>query len=133
MKPKSSELHPTEKQQPDLVAETGQRGSVRTFHLMKVHLNFWGLPGLILRSRMTNKTLYTPLVKSQNLKETYPTQDFVESFFGSKAVPITEQQKQKLFMEYYNDPLPMKEIILQKQMVTGRLISTEKKYKIWMN
>ena len=28
------------KQQPDLVAETGQRGFARTFRLMKVHLNF---------------------------------------------------------------------------------------------
>ena len=65
---------------------------------------FRGLPGLIFEIQDDKQNFIYTLVKSQNLKETYPTQDFVESFFGSKAVPITEQQKQKLFMEYYNDP-----------------------------
>lgn len=37
---KKFRITPYRKQQPDLVAETGQRGSARTFHLMTVHLNF---------------------------------------------------------------------------------------------
>ncbi|OPB85151.1 hypothetical protein BB020_06730 [Elizabethkingia occulta] len=65
---------------------------------------FRGLPGLIFEIQDDKQNFIYTLVKSQNLKETYPTQDFVESFFGNKAVTITEQQKQKLFMEYYNDP-----------------------------
>lgn len=65
---------------------------------------FRGLPGLIFElSDDKNNFIYT-LTKSQKLMEVYSTQNFVESSFGNKAVPINEKQKYKLIMEFYNDP-----------------------------
>jgi GLPGLI family protein len=65
---------------------------------------FRGLPGLIFELSDTKKNYIYNLVKSQELPEIYPTNDFVESNFGTKAVPVTEKQKQKLILEFYNDP-----------------------------
>lgn len=65
---------------------------------------FRGLPGLIFEMSDTKNNFIYTLVKSQKLKDDYSTQNFVESSFGNKAVPINEKQKYKLTMEFYNDP-----------------------------
>jgi len=65
---------------------------------------FSGLPGLIFEIYDTKKNFIYHLIKSQKLPEVYPTDDFLESNFGNKAIPINEKQKHKLVMEFYNDP-----------------------------
>ncbi|SMO33635.1 GLPGLI family protein [Chryseobacterium rhizoplanae] len=65
---------------------------------------FSGLPGLIFELSDTKKNFIYHLIKSQKLPEVYPTDDFLESNFGNKAIPINEKQKHKLVMEFYNDP-----------------------------
>ncbi|WP_426477891.1 GLPGLI family protein [Chryseobacterium sp. CBSDS_008] len=65
---------------------------------------FRGLPGLIFELFDSKKNFIYHLIKSQELSEVYPTDDFVESNFGNKAIPINEKQKYKLIMEFYNDP-----------------------------
>lgn len=63
-----------------------------------------GLPGLIFELSDTKKNFIYRLIKSRELPEVYSTEDFLESNFGNKAIPITEKQKYKLIMEFYNDP-----------------------------
>ncbi|CAI8861824.1 GLPGLI family protein [Chryseobacterium sp. IT-36CA2] len=63
-----------------------------------------GLPGLIFELSDTKKNFMYHLIKSQELKQIYPTNDFLESNFGNKAVPINEKQKYKLIIDFYNDP-----------------------------
>ncbi|MFS4470502.1 GLPGLI family protein [Chryseobacterium sp. T20] len=63
-----------------------------------------GLPGLIFELSDTKKNFIYHLIKSQELPEVYPTDNFIESNFGNKAIPINEKQKYKLIMEFYNDP-----------------------------
>ncbi|WP_160136897.1 GLPGLI family protein [Chryseobacterium sp. c4a] len=63
-----------------------------------------GLPGLIFELSDTKKNFIYHLVKSNELPEVYATEDFLESNFGNKAIPINEKQKQKLILEFYNDP-----------------------------
>jgi GLPGLI family protein len=65
---------------------------------------FRGLPGLIFELSDTKKNFIYHLIKSQELPEVYPTDNFVESNFGNKAIPINEKQKHKLIIEFYNDP-----------------------------
>lgn len=65
---------------------------------------FRGLPGLIFEIQDSNNNFIYHLIKSQKLATIIPTDDFLESNFGTKAIPITEKQKKKLLMEFYNDP-----------------------------
>ncbi|WP_426480271.1 GLPGLI family protein [Chryseobacterium sp. R2ACT005] len=65
---------------------------------------FSGLPGLVFEISDTKKNFIYHLIKSQELTETYVTDNFLESNFGNKAIPINEKQKYKLIMEFYNDP-----------------------------
>jgi len=65
---------------------------------------FSGLPGLIFEIYDTKKNFIYNLIKSKELPNAQPTDDFLESNFGNKAIPITEKQKQKLSLEFYNDP-----------------------------
>ncbi|UTX48670.1 GLPGLI family protein [Chryseobacterium sp. MA9] len=65
---------------------------------------FRGLPGLIFELSDTKKNFIYHLIKSQELAQAYPTDDFLESNFGNKAISINEKQKHKLIMEFYNDP-----------------------------
>ncbi|MCT2560671.1 GLPGLI family protein [Chryseobacterium herbae] len=65
---------------------------------------FRGLPGLIFELSDSTKNFIYHLVKSQKLPDIYSTDNFVESNFGNKAVPINEKQKNKLIMDFYNDP-----------------------------
>ncbi|CAM2822367.1 GLPGLI family protein [Chryseobacterium flavum] len=65
---------------------------------------FRGLPGLIFELSDAKNNFIYHLIKSRELPEVYSTENFVESSFGNKAIPINEKQKYKLIMEFYNDP-----------------------------
>ncbi|WP_294283557.1 GLPGLI family protein [uncultured Chryseobacterium sp.] len=65
---------------------------------------FSGLPGLIFEIYDTKKNFIYNLIKSKELPDTIHTEDFLESNFGNKAIPITEKQRQKLLTEFFNDP-----------------------------
>ncbi|KAA0130686.1 GLPGLI family protein [Chryseobacterium sp. SN22] len=65
---------------------------------------FSGLPGLVFEIYDTKKNFIYNLIKSQELPETFHTEDFLESNFGNKAISINEKQRQKLLTEFFNDP-----------------------------
>lgn len=65
---------------------------------------FRGLPGLIFEIQDSNNNFIYHLIKSQKLPAVISTDDFLESNFGTKAIPVTEKQKKKLLVEFYNDP-----------------------------
>lgn len=65
---------------------------------------FRGLPGLIFEMQDSNNNFIYHLIKSQKLPAVISTDDFLESNFGTKAIPVTEKQKKKLLVEFYNDP-----------------------------
>lgn len=65
---------------------------------------FSGLPGLIFEIYDTKKNFIYNLIKNEKLPNNYPTEDFLESNFGNKAISINEKQRQKLLIEFYNDP-----------------------------
>ncbi|WP_312819866.1 GLPGLI family protein [Kaistella carnis] len=66
---------------------------------------FRGLPGLIFEISDDRNNFSFSLVKSYQLKSTYDTSDFLESFAGQKAIPITEKMLLKKQLELFNDPL----------------------------
>lgn len=65
---------------------------------------FRGLPGLIFEMQDSSNNFIYHLIKSQKLPAFISTDDFLESNFGTKAIPVTEKQKKKLLVEFYNDP-----------------------------
>ncbi|WP_223609339.1 GLPGLI family protein [Chryseobacterium sp. OSA05B] len=65
---------------------------------------FRGLPGLIFELWDSGENFIYHLVKSQKLTGIYSTDNFVESNFGNRAIPIDEKQKVKLIKDFYNDP-----------------------------
>ncbi|NIF06398.1 GLPGLI family protein [Chryseobacterium sp. Tr-659] len=75
---------------------------------------FRGLPGLIFELSDAKKNFVYNLIKSQKLTGFYSTNDFLESNFGNKAVPINEKQKYKLIMEFYNDPFAFERNTISK-------------------
>lgn len=66
---------------------------------------FRGLPGLIFEIADVQNSFNFNLVKSYQLKSTYDTSGFLESFAGQKAIPITEKILLKKQLELFNDPL----------------------------
>lgn len=66
---------------------------------------FRGLPGLIFEIADVQNSFNFNLVKSYQLKSTYDTSEFLESFAGQKAIPITEKILLKKQLELFNDPL----------------------------
>ena len=66
---------------------------------------FRGLPGLIFEIVDDQNNFSFNLVKSYQLKSTYDTSEFLESFAGKKAIPITEKILLKKQLELFNDPL----------------------------
>lgn len=66
---------------------------------------FRGLPGLIFEISDDRNNFSFSLVKSYQLKSTYDTSEFLESFAGQKAIPITEKILLKKELELFNDPL----------------------------
>lgn len=66
---------------------------------------FRGLPGLIFEISDDRNNFSFSLVKSYQLKSTYDTSDFLESFAGQKAIPITQKMLLKKQLELFSDPL----------------------------
>jgi GLPGLI family protein len=65
---------------------------------------FRDLPGLVFEIQDDKKDFIYQLVKSQKINGIPVTSDFLESNFGTKAIPVSEKQVQKLMLEFYNDP-----------------------------
>ncbi|WP_344828822.1 GLPGLI family protein [Chryseobacterium ginsenosidimutans] len=66
---------------------------------------FRGLPGLIFQLEDSKSNYIFTLVKNRNLKETYNTVGFIETFYGTKPLEISEKVRIRKKQEFYNDPL----------------------------
>ncbi|WP_370897460.1 GLPGLI family protein [Chryseobacterium gossypii] len=66
---------------------------------------FRGLPGMIFQLEDSGSNFIFTLIKSKNLKETYSTVGFIETFYGRKPLEISEKTRIKKKREIYNDPL----------------------------
>lgn len=66
---------------------------------------FRGLPGLIFQLEDSKSNYIFTLVKNKNLKDTYNTVGFIETFYGIKPLEISEKIRMKKRLELYNDPL----------------------------
>lgn len=66
---------------------------------------FRGLPGLIFEIKDSDDYFKFTLIKSQKLKNTFNTTEFLETFAGQKPVLISEEVYTKKAIENYNDPL----------------------------
>lgn len=75
---------------------------------------FRGLPGLIFELSDASKSFIYHLAKSEKFAKTFATEDFLESNFGNKAISINEKQKQKLMIEFYNDPFAFERNTISK-------------------
>lgn len=66
---------------------------------------FRGLPGMIFEVADDQNNFIFSLVKSYQLKATYDTSSFMETFSGKKPMMIDEKMLIKKSLEFYNDPL----------------------------
>lgn len=66
---------------------------------------FRGLPGLIFRLEDSGSNFIFTLIKNNNLKETYDTVGFVETYYGTKPLEVSEKVRNRKKMDFYNDPL----------------------------
>ncbi|MFZ4930840.1 GLPGLI family protein [Chryseobacterium sp. Mn2064] len=66
---------------------------------------FRGLPGMIFLLQDSKSNFSFTMVKSKNLKDTYDTVGFIETFYGRKPLEISEKMRVKKRMDMYNDPL----------------------------
>ncbi|EJL76164.1 GLPGLI family protein [Chryseobacterium populi] len=66
---------------------------------------FRGLPGMIFQLEDAQSNFIFTLIKSKNLKETYDTLGFIETFYGRKPLEISEKMRIKKKQEVFNDPL----------------------------
>ena len=83
---------------------------------------FRGLPGLIFEIADDRNNFYFSLVKSYQLKSTYNSSEFLESFVGNQAIPITEKVLRKKQMELYKDPLQDFKEDFKNNKVEGKFI-----------
>ena len=65
---------------------------------------FRGLPGLIFELTDSENEFSYKLIKSQNLKQTYETINFLETHYGQKPLLINLKQYHKIMLDYYNEP-----------------------------
>lgn len=82
---------------------------------------FRGLPGLIFEIKDDKQEFIYSLVKSQKTEGIPVTNDFLESNFGNKAIPVSEKQIQKLMMEFYNDPFAFERTNFSKNSSDWRI------------
>ncbi len=66
---------------------------------------FRGLPGLIFEIADDKNNFKFSLIKSYQLKETYNTQDVLETFAGEKPTAVSEKTLRRKQLELFNDPL----------------------------
>lgn len=74
---------------------------------------FRGLPGIIVEMQDSEGLIVYKMVKSEKLKETEDTTDFLETFYGKKPKLITLEKFQDNFREFYKDPLRVQKETLQ--------------------
>ena len=90
-------------------ADFGQRKWTAWF-VQEINLNegpykFRGLPGIIFQVEDDKKSFSFNLIKSQKLETTFYTTDFVETFMGKKAIPISQKVLNNKLLENFADPL----------------------------
>ena len=82
---------------------------------------FRGLPGLIFEIKDDKNNFIYNLIKSQKIEVKPSTDEFLESNFGNKAIPVSEKQIQKLMMEFYNDPFSFERTNFSKNSSDWRI------------
>lgn len=95
---------------------------------------FRGLPGLIFELSDSKDNFIFKLAKSQKLKKTYDTSDFLESFSGKKALEVNIATMKKLMLQFYNDPMQeMREKFDTAEpgtiMIGGKIITSKEQFK----
>lgn len=95
---------------------------------------FRGLPGLIFQIEDSEQNFIFNLVKSKNLKNTYNTTGFIETFFGQKPLQTSEKIRIKKKMDMYNDPLAemrneFKENMSGEMNVLGTKITSKEQFR----
>jgi len=83
---------------------------------------FRGLSGLIFEIYDSEDLFHYTLVKSKNLPKTFETNNFLETHYGKKSIPITLKQYQKVKLDYYNNIIED----LDKFRENGGSIASEK-------
>ena len=66
---------------------------------------FAGLPGLIFELNDKENEFTYKLLKSINLKDTFNTENFLETHYGINPVPVNLKQYHKVKLDYYSDPV----------------------------
>lgn len=66
---------------------------------------FRGLPGLIFDITDDKQNFKFTLIKSYQLKETYNTEEILETFAGEKSILVSQKTLLKKQLELFNDPL----------------------------
>jgi GLPGLI family protein len=94
---------------------------------------FRGLPGLIFQLEDSKSNYIFTLIKNRNLKETYNTVGFVETFYGTKPLEISEKIRTRKKQEFYNDPLQdmrrdFKENMQGEMVVMGTKVKSKEQF-----
>lgn len=94
---------------------------------------FQGLPGLIFQLEDSKSNYIFTLIKNKNLKETYNTVGFVETFYGTKPLEISEEMRIRKKQEFYNDPLQdmrkeYKENMQGEMFVMGTKVTSKEQF-----
>lgn len=66
---------------------------------------FRRLPGLIFLLEDSKSNYIFTLIRNKNLKDTYNTVGFIETYYGRKPLEISEKIRTRKKQEFYNDPL----------------------------
>ena len=80
------------------------------------------MSGLIFEIYDSEDLFHYTLVKSKNLPKTFETNNFLETHYGKKSIPITLKQYQKVKLDYYNNIIED----LDKFRENGGSIASEK-------
>lgn len=94
---------------------------------------FRGLPGLIFQLEDLKSNFIFTLIKNNNLKETYDTVGFVETFYGTTPLEVSEKLRTKKKMDFYNDPLQdmrkdFKENMQGEMFVMGTKVTSKEQF-----
>lgn len=64
---------------------------------------FNGLSGLIYEIYDSQNVFHYSLVKNKNIPQIYDTNNFLETHYGKKPIPVSLKQYQKVKLDYYNN------------------------------
>ena len=82
---------------------------------------FNGLPGMVYEVYDTDNIFHYTLIKNSTLPVNYDTNDFLESRYGKKPIPVSLKQYQQLKLNYYNNIVE----VLSEFMTKGGQIASE--------